>query len=94
MNNFLIIFLLDFMDDCIIYVVEKGLIEGFELGVEICLQTTDIGAVFMGISGRISGILMGRDKQETKLFGWQRWKVTSAAHTPHSPGSPGHTQIP
>lgn len=55
---------------------------GCELGMEISSQTTARGATDIGTSGRISGILMGRDKEGTKLSGWQRQKVTSTDHTP------------
>lgn len=45
-----------------ILIVEEGLIEEFELRVEICSQTTAVGAISIGTSGRITGEVMGRDK--------------------------------
>lgn len=59
------------MHGIMMYMVEKGFIKAFELGMEICLQATATGAICIGNSGGITGILMGRDKEETKLFGWQ-----------------------
>lgn len=82
------------MDGFIIYIVEKGLMEEDELGMEMLSQTTATGAMDIGTSGRVTGILMGRDKEEIKLSGWQRQKVTTTAHRPYSTGSPAHTQIP
>lgn len=74
------------MDGFMIYIVEKGLIKGFELGMEMCLQTTATDGMDIRISGkRWTG---------NQALGWQRQKVTNAAQTPPSPGSASHTQIP
>lgn len=50
------------MDGFVIYIVEEGLIEELELRVDICLWTTAIGGISTGTSGRITGVVMGRDK--------------------------------
>lgn len=76
------IFVLGFMDGFMIYIVEKGLIKGFELGMEICLQTTpQVLSIYE---------FLGRDEQVTKLSGG-RSRRSQMQHTHHPPQVHHHT---